>query len=833
MEEKNLVIVESPAKAKTIEKILGTDYKVIASVGHIIDLPKSKLNVDVKDNFKPTYAVIKGKEKVIAELKKASNKSKNVFLASDPDREGEAIAWHISNALNLPKNKKNRIEFNEITKNAIKESIKSPRKIDMDMVNAQQARRILDRLVGYEITPFLWRQLGPNVSAGRVQSVTLKLICMLEDKIKKFIPVKFWDIKGEFTNKLNLDLYKVDDKKVDKVVDENIVNHIKTMEKKEFTVSEAKVNHKTKSAPNPLKTSTLQQLSASTLGFSSSKTMKVAQTLYEGIDTSDGHKGLITYMRTDSLRISDMAVDMAREYIEKHFGKEYIGGKKSSKNKQKIQDAHECIRPTDINLTPEKLAKYLNRDQARLYKLIWERFLISQLASLKYDQFEIIVNRDNVDFRGTINKITFDGYYKIFKSGEDLPLGDFPNINVGDKKKLNKLIIKEDFTKPPARFTESSIIKKLESEGIGRPSTYATIIETLKRREYVVLENKSLVPTEIGYRVKDILDKNFKDIMNVKFTANLEDELDDVANGEMNYIRLLDKFYTGLDSDIKTYDKKLKDENDRIVLSDIDCEHGPMLLKNGRWGHYLTCSKTKKEGGCGARVSLKGIEIDENEIKKGHIFVKEQVEILNEEKKGKLTDVFTKNGNRYILKTGRFGDYLESEDYENDNIRMTLPAEIRKMLKDNEIKIKDGIYKLNEKVKLIPTVEQSITDVQAKNGEFYILKNGRFGEYLESPNFKTDQDRFSLPSEIRKKIRNSEIEIENGIYKINDILQKIKEENDRLIREAGPCEKCGKLFKVGNGRWGKYMACTGYPVCRNTLKIDSKTGKVIKKKEKK
>lgn len=748
MGKKNLVIVESPAKAKTIEKILGKDFHVVASFGHVRDLPKSKLGVDVENNFKPSYSTIKGKGEVIKNLKDMAKKSDKVFLASDPDREGEAIAWHIAYALKLSENDPNRIEFNEITETAIKDSIKHPRKIDMDKVNAQQARRILDRLVGYGISSLLWKSISSNTSAGRVQSVALKLICDLEDEIKKFIPVKFWEIKGEFTNKLKLSLYKVEDKKIDKLTDEKVVEEIKKVEKKDFEVIEAKVSKKSKNSPLPLKTSTLQQLASSYLGFSASKTMRIAQGLYEGIDIEGTHKGLITYMRTDSTRISDDAVEMAKNYILENFGKEYLGVKKVSKSKQKIQDAHEAIRPTDINLTPDSLKNTLDKDQQKLYKLIWERFVISQLAPMKYEQFELVCNYDKFSFRGTINKIIFDGYYKIFKEEEDLPLGEFPDIKVGDILKLEKLLIKEDYTKPPSRFTESSLVKKLEAEGIGRPSTYATIIETLKKREYVALEGKSFVPTALGYEIKNKLDENFPNIMNIKFTAELENELDEVAEGEKDWISLLSIFYKDLKYYIDKFKIKVEEEMSRIIESDVPCScgKGNMILKTGRFGRYLACPN--EEDGCKERISLKGIEIPAEEIENGKIYVKEKVEELVKAKKGKETDVLTSTGAKYLLKTGRFGSYLESENFSEDNDRMPLPPEIRKMLANNKIEEK------------------------------------------------------------------------NGVVQINTELKKIKDEEDRILKAAGKCEKCGRPFKISRGRWGKFLACTGYPECKNIKKIE-------------
>lgn len=750
VERKNLVIVESPAKAKTIEKILGKTFQVVASFGHVRDLPKSKLGVDIENNFTPSYSTIKGKGDVIKNLKALAKKSDKVYLASDPDREGEAIAWHIAHALKLDENDSNRIEFNEITEHAIKDSITHPRKIDMNKVNAQQARRILDRLVGYGISSLLWKSVASNTSAGRVQSVALKLICDLEQDIKKFIPVKFWEVKGDFTNNLKLVLYKVEGNKVDKLTDESIVKEIKKIEKMEFTITEAKVSKKTKNSPLPLKTSTLQQLASSYLGFSASKTMRIAQGLYEGIDVNGVHKGLITYMRTDSTRISEDAQEMAKNYILEKFGKEYLGVKKESKSKQKIQDAHEAIRPTDITLTPDILENSLDKDQIKLYRLIWERFLISQLAPMKYEQFELIASFDKFDFRGTINKIIFDGYYKIFKEDEELPLGDFPEINVGDKTNLEKLYIKEDFTKPPSRFTESSLVKKLEAEGIGRPSTYASIIETLKKREYVKIEGKSFVPTELGFEIEEALDDNFPNIMNVKFTADMETELDEIADGEKDWIKLLSAFYEELKKYIDKYAQKVEEDSNRIIESDVPCScgKGNMILKTGRFGRYLACPHVDSEDGCQEKISLKGIEIPAEDIKNGKIFVKEKVEELVKSKQGKPTDVKTENGDIYLLKTGRFGSYLESENYSKDNLRMPLPSEIRKALANNQIVEKDGIVQINKELK------------------------------------------------------------------------RLLDEDEKILKEAGVCEKCGRPFKIGRGRWGKFLACTGYPECKNIKKIE-------------
>ena len=758
--KKNLVIVESPAKAKTIEKILGSNFNVTASFGHIRDLPKSTLGVDVENGFKPNYSTIRGKGEITKNLKELAKKADKIYLASDPDREGEAIAWHIAHTLKLDENENNRIEFNEITSSAIREAIKHPRKIDVDKVNAQQARRILDRLVGYGISPLLWKTISSNTSAGRVQSVALKLICELEDTIKNFIPEKFWDIKGKFNEKLELVLYKIDDQKIDKLKDEKLVKRVESLEKEKFHVESAKVNKKVKNPPLPLKTSTLQQLASSYLGFPASKTMRVAQGLYEGINIEGTHKGLITYMRTDSTRISEEAKESAKEYIINNFGKEYLGKdtpKKSEKKQENVQDAHEGIRPTDINYEPKSLAKYLDKDQLKLYTLIWERFLISQLAPMKYDQFELICEKDKVQFRGVLNKITFDGYYKIFKDEDEIPLGDFPEIKTGDDMELSKLLIKEDYTKPPARLTESSLIKKLESDGIGRPSTYATIIDTLKKREYVSLKGKSFVPTELGYEVKHVLNEHFQDIMNEKFTADLENKLDEIAEGKENWQKILEKFYNGLSKNIDKYKAEVEKDENKIIVSDVECPcgNGYMILKNGRFGRYLACQNEE----CKEKYSLKGIEIPMEDIQAGKIHVKDILKEKMDAKRGKLTDIKTDDGAVMLLKLGRFGSYLESENYSSDNIREPLPTEIRKLLAQGTVEEKNGVVLLKEKI------------------------------------------------------------------------DAIKDEEKKILAKAGVCEKCGKPFKVGRGRWGKFLACTGYPECKNIKKIDAE-GNIVEPKAK-
>jgi len=751
--KKKLVIVESPAKAQTIKKILGRNYEVTASYGHIRDLPKTKMGVDIENNFEPSYSTIKGKGEITKTLRALAKKSDKVYLASDMDREGEAIAWHISHILKLDLEEANRIEFNAITKSAIQTAIKNPQKIDLDKVNAQQARRILDRIVGYKISPLLWRVIDSNTSAGRVQSVALKLICDLEDEIKAFIKETYWEVSGEFAKQFNFNLYKILEEKINRIFDKNIVTKLEEdISNKSFTVVSTKVNKRTQSPPKPLKTSTLQQLASSYLGYSASKTMRVAQNLYEGIEIDGTHKGLITYMRTDSIRLSQEAKDMAKDYIVENYGEKYLSNTKEEKtDKKKIQDAHEAVRPTEITLHPDEIKKYLNDDQYKLYKLIWERFLISQFSKMEYEQFEIICEYNEYKFRGLANKITFDGYYKIFKDEEELQTGDFPVINEGDILDLTKLNIVEGETKPPARLTESSLVKKLESEGIGRPSTYAAIIETLKKRAYVDTDGKKFIPTELGYDVKNVLEDNFPDIMNVKFTAELESKLDKVEDGEADWVKVLKDFYSGLEPELIAFENETERLMNRRILSDVPCPcgNGYMVLKNGRFGKYLACELEE----CEKKISLKGIKIDKEELEKGHIYVNALVEEREKGKRGEPTDVFTKDGKRFFLKFGRFGSYLESEDYANDEIREGLPSEIRKKLAQGQIE---------------------------RTEELVLLK--------------------------------SELDI-------------IKKEEQKILDEAGKCEKCGSSFELKRSRWGKFLACTGYPECKNIKKLNNKEKK--------
>ena len=751
---RKLVIVESPSKAKTIEKILGRNYEVVASYGHVIDLPKTKIGIDVENNFEPQYKVIKGKGEVLKKLKEKAKSANAVYLASDQDREGEAIAWHISNYIKQP-DKVKRIEFNEITKTAVNNAIKNPRDINDNLVNAQQARRLLDRIVGYKISPLLWKIINRNASAGRVQSVALKLICDLEDEINAFVSQKYWEISALIEKDINLNLVKIADEKVDKIFDEKVVKKLKKDLKNESLMLE-KIEVKKKSQRPPLvfKTSTLQQLASSYLGYGASKTMRIAQQLYEGLAINGENKGLITYMRTDSTRISVEALNMAKDYITKNYGEKYVGKYIVKNSKSNVQDAHEGIRPSDINLVPDNIKVYLTNDQYRLYKLIWDRFLVSQFAAMQYEQMQINAVNGDYNFRGTINKVIFDGYYKIFKDEDEIKTGDFPELKEGSVHPIDKLNVEEGITKPPTRFSEATLVKKLESEGIGRPSTYASIVETLKSREYVELIEKRFYPTYLGYEVKDELVKNFKDIINVKFTANMEKELDKVEEGTVEWVQLLRTFYDSLEKDIDKFEKEIdKIKNRRIVSDVLDSEGNPMVLKTGLYGKYLISETNEKE-----KISLKGIAISPEVLKKGEIFVKEEVEKLQNNKKGILTDYFDEEGNRYVLKVGRFGEYLESENYEKDEKRMSLPAELKQKYKKGAVIELDGVLQISEEMKRLQEIDR------------------------------------------------------------------------KIIEEAGTCEFCGKPYEIKTGRFGKFLACTGYPECKTIKNI--KTGKVTRVTEK-
>ncbi len=633
----NLVIVESPAKAKTIQKYLGKGYEVIASMGHIRDLPKSKLGVDVDNNFEPIYVDIKGKEDLIKELKKKAKKSDAVYLATDPDREGEAISWHLAQMLGVDMTKENRVTFNEITKSGVKYGMEHPRVIDTKLVDAQQARRILDRIVGYKISPFLWRKVRRGLSAGRVQSVAMRIIMDREEEIRKFRQQEYWSIdaklaaKGYARKPFPAKLYSIDGKKLEltSIPNEERAREVVAMlDNAEYLVGTVKKGVRRKSPSPPFITSTLQQEASRRLGYQSRRTMKVAQELYEGVELEDaGATGLITYMRTDSLRISDEAAQQAEDYIVGKYGKDYLPStRRVFKSKKNAQDAHEAIRPSDPALTPDSIKKSLSAEQYKLYKLIWERFIASQMANALLDTVAVDINAANCVFKASGFTVRFDGFtvlYEDTKESEEEGSAALPPLEEGALLNLKELAPNQHFTQPPARYTEASLIKTLEENGIGRPSTYAPTITTILGRNYVEREGKALKPTALGEVTTKLMEEQFANIVDVTFTANMEKGLDEVEEGNASYVDTLRDFYGPFIETLEQAEKNM--DGTRIKVpdeeTDVICElcGRKMVIKTGRFGKFLACpgfpecrntKKIVKETGgicpiCGGKVLAK------------------------------------------------------------------------------------------------------------------------------------------------------------------------------------------------------------------------------------
>ncbi|SFR95788.1 type I DNA topoisomerase [Anaeromicropila populeti] len=598
---KYLVIVESPAKAKTIKKFLGTNYEVLASNGHVRDLPKSKLGIDVDNEFEPYYITIRGKGELLAKLRKEVKKADKVYLATDPDREGEAISWHLSQALNLGDRTNNRITFNEITKNAVKNSIKQARNIDMDMVYSQQARRMIDRMVGYGISPLLWAKVKRGLSAGRVQSVALRIICDREEEINAFVPEEYWTLEADFNvqgqkKPLRAKFYGKDGKKL-VIQNEQQVNEILSeLEKVSFQVTDIKKGERIRKAPIPFTTSTLQQEAAKVLNFSTQKTMRLAQQLYEGVDVKGkGTIGLITYLRTDSTRISEEADQDARNFVENHFGADFVATtERIQKNtEKKIQDAHEAIRPTYVELTPTIVKESLARDQFRLYQLIWKRFVASRMQPAKYETTSVKIDGGAYRFTASASKLVFEGFMNVYVSEEDKELtGTLAGtITENAKIELSEYFKNQHFTQPPAHFTEASLVKTLEEQGIGRPSTYAPTITTIIARRYVAKEDKNLYVTELGEVVNAIMKTSFASIVDVNFTANLEALLDRVEDGSVTWKTVVSNFYPDLHEAVILAENELEQVKIEDEVSDVICEQcgKNMVIKYGPHGKFLAC----------------------------------------------------------------------------------------------------------------------------------------------------------------------------------------------------------------------------------------------------
>ena len=598
--DKTLLVVESPSKAKIISKYLGSKYKVMASVGHVRDLPKSRLGVDVENNFEPEYINIRGKAQTIKELKKEAQSAKNVLLATDPDREGEAISWHLAYLLGLDENADCRVMFNEINKQTVQEAIKKPKPIDLALVDAQQARRVLDRLVGYQISPLLWKKVSRGLSGGRVQSAALKLICDRENEITAFVPEEYWYIAADFGKGFVAELSKISGKKA-KVTSAEQAEKIKAELEGEATndkcgryiVKSIKEGKRQTRPYAPFTTSSLQQDASIKLGFQTARTMQIAQQLYEGVTLKGiGARGLITYIRTDSVRVSDQARGMARGFIREKYGEEYTANNHYANRNKAMQDAHEAIRPSDISLEPDMIKDSLTAEQYKLYDLIWRRFVASQMAAAKYDTVSVDIENGKYEFKANGSRMTFDGWRKVYKSQSGENEVTVPKLSEGDVLDLKKLLTEQKFTQPPARYTEASLVKEMEEKNIGRPSTYASIISVLITRRYVKRVKKSLQPTKLGFDVIGILQDYFSDIVDVEFTGEMEDKLDSIELGDADWKSIIADFYKGFSEELKRADEEVERIEKEVVLSDEVCEicGRPMAIKEGRFGNFLACT---------------------------------------------------------------------------------------------------------------------------------------------------------------------------------------------------------------------------------------------------
>lgn len=595
---KYLVIVESPAKAKTIRKFLGKDYKIEASMGHVRDLPKSQMGVDIENNFEPKYITIRGKGPVLDKIKKTAKDVSGVFLATDPDREGEAISWHLAFILDIDENSPCRIEFNEITKDAVKNAVKHPRPINKNLVDAQQARRIVDRLVGYEISPLLWKKVKKGLSAGRVQSVAVRLICDREEEIEKFVPEEYWKLSAHLYKQSKKESFEAElntykGSKVTVRNREEMDAVLKEVKSNQFTVEQIKKGTKSRNPYPPYYTSSLQQDAYNKLGFTSKRTMVAAQQLYEGIELKgEGSVGLITYMRTDSVRISETALAQAREFIKKEWGDKYLPDKpRYYKGKKGTQDAHEAIRPTSVNRTPDSVKASLTSDQYKLYSLIWKRFVACQMKNAEYNTMSIDIKCGEYGFRASGSTLTFKGFLEVYNDENEKKENSLPELNEGDLLKVKKLDDKRLFTQPPARYTEASLIKTLEEEGIGRPSTYAPIISTILQRGYVERENKTLKPTYLGKVVNDVMKEYFQEIVDVDFTAEMEKKLDKIEEEGLEWGKVVKDFYDPLKMMIEKAEGEMKKITIKDKETDEVCEFcgRNMVIKHGRYGKFLAC----------------------------------------------------------------------------------------------------------------------------------------------------------------------------------------------------------------------------------------------------
>ncbi|HNY51315.1 MAG TPA: type I DNA topoisomerase [Smithella sp.] len=768
----SLVIVESPTKVKTIKKFLGADFNAVASMGHIKDLPKSKLGIDLEKDFEPTYNVIETKKKTIDDLKKAARNAENIYLAPDPDREGEAIAWHIAEVINTKNKNVYRVLFNDLTKDTVTEAIKNPLQLDFNKYEAQQTRRILDRLVGYQISPVLWEKVKRGLSAGRVQSVAVRMICDREEEINKFVPEEYWNLIAQFEGKnpppFEAKLIKIEGRKAKVTTGEQAAKLAAEIKQAEFIVEKLEKKAVKRSAPPPFTTSKLQQEASRWLRFSAKKTMMVAQKLYEGIELGqEGSVGLITYMRTDSYRIAEEALKEVRDYIKENYSSDYLPHKPHLyKNAQKAQDAHEAIRPSKMSYNPRDIKGYLTPDQFKLYQLIWNRFVASQMNPAILDQTTIDIAGANCIFRAQGQVMKFPGFTIVYTEGKDEKEeengGDklLPEISEKEKLKLLHLNTEQKFTQPPPRFSEASLVRELEEKGIGRPSTYATILSTIQDREYVRLEKGKFYPSELGMTVTRLLIKSFPSILDLAFTADMENKLDAIENGERKRVETLKNFYELFDAELKKAKTDMENIKTKETPTDLICEKcdSPMVIKWGKNGKFLCCSNYPK-----CKNTMNFTHDENGKVK--------HVETIT-------TDVkCNKCGKPMIVKEGRFGQFLACSGYPECKNTM------------NATKNENGDIVAQE----APTTDE----VCELCGKPMAIKRGRYGQFLGCTGYPECKN-------IKKMGKDGKV------TKAEPVLS---DEN---------CDLCGKPMAIKRGRYGQFLGCTGYPECKNIKKM-SKT----------
>ena len=766
----SLVVVESPTKVKTIKKFLGKDFNVVASMGHIKDLPKSTLGIDLAKDFEPTYNVIDSKKKVIDELKKAAKAAENIYLAPDPDREGEAIAWHISDVIGAKKNKNiYRVLFNDLTKNTVLEAINHPLQLDFDKYEAQQTRRILDRLVGYQISPVLWDKVKRGLSAGRVQSVAVRIICDREDEISKFVPEEYWNLVAQFEGShpppFDAKLIKIDGKKA-KVVNADQANQLAAAIKKaSFIVEKLEKKELKRSALPPFTTSKLQQEASRWLRFSAKRTMSVAQKLYEGIELGkEGSVGLITYMRTDSYRIADEALAAVRNYINDNYSTDYLPSKPHTyKNAQKAQDAHEAIRPSSMAYKPQDIKEYLTPEQFKLYQLIWNRFVASQMNPAIFDQTTIDIAGANCTFRAQGQVLKFPGFTIVYTEGKDEKEEEngidklLPEVKESEQLNLLKLDTQQKFTQPPPRFSEASLVRELEEKGIGRPSTYATILSTIQDREYVRLEKGKFFPTELGKVVTELLVQSFPTVLDLAFTADMENKLDAIESGANKRVKTLQDFYELFSSELGKAKDEMRNVKREETPTDLVCEkcNSPMVIKWGKNGRFLCCSNYPD-----CKNTMNFIHDENGKVK--HV-------------ETQTTDVkCNKCGKSMLVKEGRFGQFLACSGYPECKNTM------------NASKNENGDIVAQE----APTTDE----VCELCGKPMAIKRGRFGQFLGCTGYPECKN-------IKKMGKDGKIT------------------NQETILSDEICESCGKPMAIKRGRYGQFLGCTGYPECKTIKKI--------------